>query len=167
MSFFAAVYKKDFRSLFRSPAAFAYLTVFTLLSGIFYYRGFLYFSSVCAEAPRGMVLNVNEAVFTPLHSNMVLLIVLLVPLLTMRLLAEERRSGTLELLRSYPSSGAGLVAAKFLSALIVFSLGLAATFLFPVYTLAFGRVDWGPILTALLGLLLGGAFLVSIGLLFS
>jgi ABC-2 type transport system permease protein len=167
MSFFPAVYKKDLRSIFGSPAAYVFLTSFVLLAGFFFYRGMLFLSAVSLQAARNTVINVNQIVFQPLYSNYVFILVLLIPLLTMRLFSEERKSGTLELLCSYPARPLALAAAKYACGLTVFSAGLLLTLVFPLLTSFFGYVEWAPILTSYAGLFLAGSALTALGALFS
>jgi ABC-2 type transport system permease protein len=89
------------------------------------------------------------------------------PFMTMRLFAEERRSGSIELLLTYPLRDGAILLGKYLAALALYGLMLVATLVYPLIVAYFAPLDWGPILTGYLGLLLlGGAFL-AVGILAS
>ncbi len=109
----------------------------------------------------------REASLRPLFNQVSVVLVILAPLLTMRLLAGERRNGTMELLLTSPIREGEIVLGKFLAGLGLYALLLTPT-LYYVLTLAlFGRPDAGPIVSLYLGLLLLGAALQSLGLLAS
>ena len=167
----ATVTKRELHAFFVSPVAYAFLVLFLLIAGYFFYRSLTYFSYVSLQAgyDRGAsgILNPNEAVLAPLYSNLVFLMLFALPILTMRLFAEEKKSGTLELLMSYPLTVPQIVFGKLLAALSVFALGLVSALLFPVILAVVGSIDWAPVLTAYLGLLLVAAAFCSVGLLFS
>jgi ABC-2 type transport system permease protein len=89
------------------------------------------------------------------------------PLLTMRLWAEEKRSGTVELLLTFPLRDIDIVLGKFLAALAVYGVLLVLTLLYPLIAAQFGQLDPGPILSGYLGTLLLGAALLALGFLCS
>ena len=89
---------------------------------------------------------------------------LIVPVITMRLLAEERRGGTLELLLTAPVREIEVVLAKFLASVAVIVTMLALTVAYPITLQIFGDPDWGPVYSGYLGLALLGAALTSLGL---
>jgi ABC-2 type transport system permease protein len=90
-----------------------------------------------------------------------------IPMLTMRLFAEEKRSGTIELLLTYPVRDGEVLAGKYLASLALFALLLALTLLYPGLVAYFTRVEWGPIFSGYLGLLLTGAVFLAVGVLVS
>lgn len=92
---------------------------------------------------------------------------LFVPAISMRLLAEERRSGNLEVLLTWPLADWELVAGKFLGAFALLALAVAATLPFPLAVAALGPLDWGPVIGGYLGLLLLGGAYLGLGLLAS
>ncbi len=95
---------------------------------------------------------------------MAVIFLFIVPFLTMRSFAEERKLKTMELLKTAPITDTQIVLAKFLAVGLFYSLLLIATFIFPILLLVYGEPDTGPLLLSYLGLwLLGGAFL-AIGL---
>jgi ABC-2 type transport system permease protein len=112
----------------------------------------------------GRDLNVTDAVLRPLFSNVSVILLLLIPLVTMRLFAEERRSGTIELLLTYPVRDGAVLVGKYLAAFTMYGVMLAGTLAYPIMLLSFTRVEWGPLLTGYLGLLLMGAMFLAVGL---
>jgi ABC-2 type transport system permease protein len=109
--------------------------------------------------------------FEGLASLPVLLNVLVIPLITMRALAEEKRSGTIELLITMPVKDSEVILGKYFAALGLVTLLLAATLLYPVAMFVWpwhmGALDWGPVWTAYLGLFLFSAAGIGIGMMFS
>jgi ABC-2 type transport system permease protein len=88
---------------------------------------------------------------------------LLVPALTMRLWAEERKQGTMEVLLTLPARDHELVAGKFLASWALLAVGLALTFVLPVTASMLGDLDWGPVVGGYIGALLLGAAYLSVG----
>jgi ABC-2 type transport system permease protein len=88
-------------------------------------------------------------------------------MLTTRLFAEEKKSGTIELLLTYPVRDGEVLAGKFLAAEALYAVLLALTLLYPAIVASFTRVEWGPILTGYLGLVLTGGTFLAVGLLIS
>jgi ABC-2 type transport system permease protein len=115
----------------------------------------------------GQNLSITENVMRPLFSNMSVVLLFFIPMITMRLFAEEKRAGTMELLLTYPVRDGEVLAGKFLSALGLYAVLLVLTLLYPALVAYFTRVEWGPILTGYLGLLLVGATFLAVGLLMS
>jgi ABC-2 type transport system permease protein len=111
----------------------------------------------------GRDLNVTDSVMRPLFSNISVILLLLMPLVTMRLFAEERRSGTIELLLTYPVRDGAVLAAKYLAALALYAIMIGLTALYPGIVMYFARLEWGPVLTGYLGLLLMGAAFIAVG----
>lgn len=163
--------KRELYAFFMSPVAYAVLGIFLLLCGYFFSRSIAYFSYLSVQAGYDASLqshvNGNELILRPLFSNITLLLVFLVPLLTMRTFAEEKKQGTLELLLSYPASDASIVLAKNSGCLLVVLAGLLGTGAYPAILFFLSNPDIGPILTGYLGLLFLAASLVSVGTLFS
>ncbi len=165
-----AVVRREWTAAFASPIAYVVCAVFAGLSGYFFSSGFNYFSLISFQAGRNpylVDLNVNQMVLAPTFGNMSIILLLMLPLLTMRLLAEEKRSGTFELVMSYPVREMEIILGKYLAALLVFAVMLLPTVLFPVLASVLAETDLGPVVTAYLGLfLLGGAF-IALGLFLS
>ena len=165
------IFKKELRLYFTSPIAWVILTIFLVIAGYFFYSIFAFFTLASMQSAMNPQfardLNVTDSVMRPLFSNMSVILLLLMPLLTMRLFAEERRSGTIELLLTYPVRDGAVLLGKYLAALALYAVMLALTLTYPALTLAFARLEWGPLVTGYLGLLLMGATFIAIGLLVS
>jgi ABC-2 type transport system permease protein len=165
------VLRKEMRLYFGSPVAYVVFTFFLLISGWFFSQIFLFYSDASMRSfvqPQfGQNLNVTENVMRPLFTNMSVVLLFFIPMLTMRLFAEEKKAGTMELLLTYPVRDGEILAGKFLAAAILYLVLLVLTLLYPGLVGYFTRVEWGPILTGYLGLLLVGGTFLAIGLLIS
>jgi len=160
-------FKKEMRLYFTSPVAYVVLAVFLVIAGYFFYSIFNFFAMAAMQAAMNPQmardLTVTESVLRPLFSNISVILLLLMPLVTMRLFAEERRSGTIELLLTYPVRDGAVLAGKYLAALGLYAIMIALTLLYPGIVVYFARLEWGPILTGYLGLLLMGATFIAVG----
>ncbi|MCX7787342.1 MAG: ABC-2 transporter permease [Spirochaetes bacterium] len=165
--FIRALYRKELRILTSSWILYVFFALFFFFTGWFYYQGILSYSAWSIQAPPGTVVNVQQHLFVPLYSNMMFFLTLLLPILTMRLVAEERRQGTYSLLVTYPGSPLALLGAKYLSALTVFLGGLLFSGLYPIITSLWGGVEWPLVCTTYLGVALCGSAILSMGLFFS
>jgi ABC-2 type transport system permease protein len=165
----AAIVQKEWHHYFGSPIAWVALFVWTLLFGIFFYFGITFFLEMSMRASQQAMqyggptrLSLNEMLIRPVIQNMAVVALFIAPMLTMRLFAEEKRQGTLELLATSPLSDLQVVIGKFLSAsglyLLMILAGLVNVALMWTYTE--NPPEWAPIVTGALGLLLlGGSFL--------
>jgi ABC-2 type transport system permease protein len=165
------VFKKEMRLYFGSPVASVVFTLFLLISGWFFSQIFLLYSDASMRAfmqpAFGQTLSITDNVLRPLFTNMSVVLLFFMPMLTMRLFAEEKRSGTIELLLTYPVRDGEVLAGKYLAGLALYAVLLALTWLYPGLIAYFARVEWGPVLTGYLGLLLIGAAFLGVGLLVS
>ncbi|MBW1917896.1 MAG: ABC transporter permease subunit [Deltaproteobacteria bacterium] len=159
-----AVLRKELAVYFSTPIFYLTGTFFLILGGYFFFSNVAYYNLLSFQAAQNPYLasqlNPGQMVFRPLLGTLAVVFLFLVPLITMRLFAEEKRSGTAELLFTYPLTDWGVILGKFLAALLVYAVLLGLTL---IYGLVFAWVtplDWGQILTGYLGLfLLGGTFL--------
>ncbi|MGH7340321.1 MAG: ABC transporter permease subunit, partial [Candidatus Rokuibacteriota bacterium] len=162
-----AIFKKEMRLYFTSPVAWAVFTIFLLIGGYFFYSIFAYFTLASMQSAMNPQmardLNVTDSVLRPLFSNISVILLLLMPLVTMRLFAEERRAGTIELLLTYPVRDGAVLAGKYLAALALYAIMIGLTLLYPAIVVYFARLEWGPVLTGYLGLLLMGATFIAVG----
>jgi len=162
-----AIFKKEMRLYFTSPVAWVVLTIFLFIAGYFFASIFSFFSQASIQSAMnpqmGRDLNVTDSVMRPLFSNISVILLLLMPLVTMRLFAEERRAGTIELLLTYPVRDGAVLAGKYLAALGLYALMIGLTVLYPLIVVYFARLEWGPVLTGYLGLLLMGATFIAVG----
>ncbi len=150
-----------------------YVTGFFILvlAGYFFYTNLLYYNIVslqaAAQAANPQVaaqLNLQQMVLRPLFGVLAIVLLFLVPTITMRLLAEEKRSGTAELLFTYPISDWAVILGKFLAALLVYVIFLAFTTSYFLALTFMTPVDWGAVGAGYLGLILLGASCFSLGL---
>jgi ABC-2 type transport system permease protein len=168
-----AIAAKDLRSQFVSPIAYVVLTGFLLLGGWFFFNllarfNFLLNMYLSFRNPEAMErLNLNEFVISPLLHNLSVILVILVPVITMRSFAEEKRSGTYELLMTSPLSITEIVLGKFLGAFGFVLIMIGLTAVYPLILLLYGDPEAGVILSGFLGLLLLGTAFVAVGLLTS
>jgi ABC-2 type transport system permease protein len=163
--------KKEIRSYFSSPIAYVVIFGFLLLVGYFFYSLVWWFNAQAMQMAQNpyyaQQVNINEMVFSPLFHNMSIILILVAPLLTMRLLAEEKKNGTDELLYTSPLSVGQIVLGKYFAALVMLAAMLGLTALLSIFAFAFGNPEVAPWLTGYLGLFLMGATFIAIGLFFS
>jgi ABC-2 type transport system permease protein len=112
-------------------------------------------------------MSIVEGVLRPLFQNMSVIMLLMMPILTMRLFSEEKKSGTIELLLTYPVRDGEVLLGKYLAALAVFAAMLALTLAYPLIMAWVTPLEAGPLATGYLGLLLQGAAFIAIGILIS
>ncbi|HAH16541.1 MAG: ABC transporter permease [Proteobacteria bacterium] len=145
-----AVSRRELYAYLVSPMAYAVASVFLLVNGFIF---FLILAQGFAEA--------NLKAILPTTAFLLLLVI---PVLTMRLVAEERSSGTIELLMTFPLTDAQVVVGKFLATLITYALMLVPTLAYVLIIVIYGATEWGPIMSAYIGLLLLGGAFISLGL---
>jgi ABC-2 type transport system permease protein len=143
------IFKREFASYFNSPIAFIYLTVFLGLSGWLFFKGFFL---------------VGEASMRPFFGLLPWIFLFFLPAVTMRLWAEERKVGTMELLMTFPLTDVEAVLGKFLASFTFLLVSLALSFVLPLVVAALGDPDPGQIVGGYAGAVLMGAAYLSIGL---
>src|SRR6266704_2784466 len=162
------IFKKEMRLYFTSPIAYVVVAIFALIAGYFFARIFKFFTLASMQSMMNPAmareLNVTDSVMRPLFSNVSVILLLLMPLVTMRSFAEERRSGTIELLLTYPVRDGAVLLGKYLAALVLYACMLVLTLVYPGIVVYFARLEWGPLLTAYVGLLLMGATFIAVGI---
>lgn len=164
---------KELRAYFVSPVAYVVLTGFLLLGGWFFFNLLsrfnllltLYTQFQGGEAANR--LNLNDYVIAPLMHNLSIVLVILVPMITMRSFAEEKKSGTYELLLTSPLRTGELVLGKFLASFFFICIMIGLTGVYPIILLVFGNPEVGVMIAGYLGLLLLATVFVSVGLLTS
>ncbi len=165
------VAKKEIRSYFYSPIAYAVVAVFLVLVGFFFYSLISWFNSMAIQMTQNpyyyQQANINQMVYSPLFHNISIILLLMLPLLTMRLFSEEKKMGTDELLFTSPVSVNEIILGKFAASLFVLFVMLLLTALLSIFTFAYGNPELAPILNGYLGLFLMGAAFIAIGLFFS
>jgi ABC-2 type transport system permease protein len=158
--------RRELYSYFVSPIAWVLLTIFAFLSGAFTYiitASFVRASLEGQMTGQSFPMNVNEQVIRPLFSNVAVIGLFLIPLISMRLFAEEKRQGTIELLITSPVHDLEIVLGKWLSAVIMYSALLLVLLLDYSFLFLYGQPDWKPVITGFLGVLLFGACLLALG----
>jgi ABC-2 type transport system permease protein len=141
---------KELKSYFVSPIAYVIIAFWLLATGLFFYL---------------ILVNVRTASLQELFGTVTVLLLLIGPALTMRLLSEEQRTGSLELLMTAPIRDWEVVLGKFLAAVLLFIAMMALTLIYPILMQLFGGTpDWGPIFSGYLGLLLFASSFLAIGL---
>ena len=168
---FCPVYGKEMYRIFASSIFYVVAFIFLALAGYFFYSAVAYYSLLSFQAGRnpflGQQLNLGEMVLEPFFGSIGIVLLLMVPLITMRLFAEEKKTGTVELLLTYPISDRGAVLGKFTAALSVVALILTGTLPAMVVLSAFTTPPWATIFSGYLGLVLMSSAFVSLGVLAS
>jgi ABC-2 type transport system permease protein len=166
MSNVLTILRKELNSYFRSPIAYLVLAFFGFLAGYFFYVYVALFVDRSVQSQMGgrsMPMDVNEWVIRPLLANLSVIGLFMIPMITMRLFAEEKRSGTIELLATSPVRDIEVILGKWLAALVLYASALAISALSVATLYMYGKPDLAPILTGYLGLLLQGGSLLAIG----
>jgi ABC-2 type transport system permease protein len=168
-----AIAGKELRSYFVSPIAYVVITGFLLLGGWFFFNLLARFSlllqiySSFRNPEAQMRLNLNEFVIAPLLHNLSVVLVILVPVITMRSFAEEKRSGTYELLMTSPLSITEIIAGKFLGCVAFLLIMIGLTGIYPIILMAYGNPELGIMASGYLGLTLLAIAFATVGLLTS
>jgi len=156
---------KDLRSLFMSPLAWAILAIVEAIVAYFF---LIYLNYFVELQPRLVSLpnapGVSNIVIAPLFSTIAIILLLVVPLLTMRMISEERRNKTLSLLISAPISNTQIILGKFLGVMGFFCVLLLLVTLMPVSLLLGGHIDFGLLSADILALLMLLCSFVALGL---
>lgn len=166
-----AIVEKEWRHYFGSPIAYVILFAWTFLSGVFFVFAFSFFlerSMMTAQQMEfgGFKLSLNEMLIRPVFHNMAVVTLFMTPMLTMRLFAEEKRQGTIELLATSPLTNLQIILGKFLAALGLYGIMVLAGFANLVLVWQYATVppEWKPVATGLLALFLFGGSSIALGL---
>jgi ABC-2 type transport system permease protein len=143
---------RQFRGYFNGPVAYIVICIVLLALGFFFWTPFFL---------------MNHASVREMFRLLGIMLAFAVPAITMGLLAEERRSGTIELLITMPVREAEVIFGKFLAAIGLLGVLLACTLPYPISVSMLGNLDWGPVFTGYLGLFLQAAAMAAIGLMCS
>lgn len=147
-----AIFKRELKAYFTSPLGYVFLAIFYAFSGLFFYI----FS-----------LSVGSTDISSVFLMMFIVLMVFVPLLTMRLLSEDKKQKTDQLILTAPVSLLSIVMGKFLAAYAIFAIGVAVMPVYGFVMSTFATVSWLPIWGNTVGLLLLGGIFVSIGLFIS
>jgi len=165
MSNIMAIAHKELKSYFASPIAYIVLGFFALMFGFFFYSLLLYFDRQGMQG--GPTVNVNEQLIRPVFLNATVIFLFVLPMVTMRTYAEEKRSGTMELLLTAPLTDLQIILGKFLGAMGLFASMLALSLIHMAVVFWRGDPEVMPVVTTYVGLILMGGCFVSLGLLIS
>ncbi len=170
MNFVWLIARKDIRSYFYSPVAYCVIGSFLLLVGWMFSNLFGYYVESLqqfAAFSAGGKPTLTENLLRPLFGNMNVVLLFVAPFVTMRLLAEETKDHTMELLRTAPLKPLHIVLGKFCAGLGVILIMLAATLVYPALLYFMTDPDWGVVFCGYLGVVLLAATYVAIGLFWS
>src|SRR5271154_243097 len=154
--------RRELSSYFRSPIAYGVMAFFALIAGYFFFVAVAYFVRRGLESSmmgQSVPMDLNEYVIRPVFSNISVIGLFLIPMITMRLFAEEKRTGTIELLVTSPLRDLEIILGKWLAAVILYAAMLGISMVSILLLYAYGRPDWKPMLIGYLGLLLQGGCL--------
>lgn len=143
-----AITKRELRAYFASPVAYIVISIFLLFSGFFFFKDFFYF---------------RQAEMRNFFQLLPLLFTVFVPAMTMRLFAEEKQSGSIEILLTMPVTNFDVVIGKFLAGTIFAASALAPTLLYLLTIIYTGSPDPGPLAGGYIGALFLGAAYAAIG----
>jgi ABC-2 type transport system permease protein len=167
-----AILRKELKVAFTTPVAYAAFTVFSIVSSFFFLRLLVRFQDAIDRNTQMrpnllQYMNFTDQVLSPLVYDAAIMLVFVVPFLTMRLIAEERRTRSFELLMTLPVSPWQIAWGKYLATLALLACMLALTLVYPLLVHLYaqvGGVAWETVGTGLLGLFLLGAAFSALGL---
>lgn len=143
---------RQFRSYFNGPVAYIVICLVMLFLGFFFWKPFFLYGRATARE---------------MFTYFALILTFAAPMLTMGLLAEEKRSGTIELLITMPVRDSEVILGKFLGVLGLYAVLVGLTLPYPISIATLGNLDWGPVFAGYIGLFLQGSALLAIGLMAS
>ena len=158
--------RKELGSYFASPIAYVLLVMFGVVFGYMFWNalGEFVVAGIQSEmSGRSFPMNLNEWIIRPLLSNLNVINLFFVPLITMRLFAEEKRTGTIELLATSPVRDIEIILGKWLASVALYACLLLFTALNFAFLFKYGHPDWKPLLVGYLGILLLAGALLAIG----
>jgi ABC-2 type transport system permease protein len=164
-----ALTAKELRAYFSSPIAWVLMGLFAALFGFFYYAYLTQFvqESMGGQFGQQQPVNINQSMIRGLLGNATVIILFLLPMVTMRSYAEEKRSGTIELLLTSPIKDIEIVLGKFCGAMVMYAGFLAVAALYIGILFVYGNPAWQSVVTGFVGLLLLGGGFIAMGLFIS
>ena len=158
--------RKELGSYFASPIAYVLLAAFSFVFGLFFWlflQRFVYYGLQMQMRGQSFPMNLNEDLLRPLLSNASVMALFFIPMITMRLFAEEKRTGTIELLATSPIRDSEIIIGKWLAAVLLYAVLLFFGALNLVFVFKYGNPEWKPLAIGYLGLLLQAGALLAIG----
>ncbi len=170
-----AVFSREFRSFFVSPVAYGVILIFLAIAGFFFFTqlsNFLHQSMQALTRARyyqqtAPTFNINLYIVRPVLHNFGLIILFMIPGITMKLFAEEKKTGTIELLLTSPITNMQIIFGKFFAGLALYTIMLIPTVVYMAILFIWGNPEIAPIITGYIGLLLVGASFLAVGLFIS
>jgi ABC-2 type transport system permease protein len=166
------IFKREARYFYTSPIAYVVIVIFTAVFGFLYFRNLTYYSQLSYQLMQNPYfpqrIDLVLGVFAPLFSSNSIVFLLVIPPISMRLFSEEKKSGTIELMFTYPVKDIQMVIGKWLASVTILVVMLALSVPGPIMAFKFaGSWEWGPILAGYLGMFLMGLSFLSLGVLIS
>ncbi len=162
--------RRDFMAYFTSPLAYILISLLLLITGYMFSQivfGFIQHMMTYQQFNMGKPVSITEGVIQPLFGSINTILLFIFPMITMRLIAEERKNETLPLILTSPITLMQFILGKFLSSVLLISVMLALTLVYPIVLQVYGNPEWGPIVGGYLGTLLMVSCYLAIGLFFS
>lgn len=166
MSNTLTIWRKELQSYFRSPIAYGVIAFFALIAGYMFYSSVVIFVSASIRSSmmgQSQPMNVNDYVIRPIFGNVSVIFLIVIPMIAMRLFAEEKRSGTIELLMTSPVKDWEIILGKWFAAMTLYCAMLLTLLISMASLFFYGQPDLRPMLTGFLGLLLLGGSMLSVG----
>lgn len=162
--------RKEIQAYFQSPLAYVLVGAYAAMFGYFFWSLVYFFVRASMQSQmsgRAMPMNLNELVIRNLLGNCGVLCLFMIPMLTMRLFAEEKSRGTMELLLTSPLRDWEILLGKWAGAVTMYTSLLLFSGLNMVFLFAYGKPDWKPLAVGYLGLILQGAAMLALGMFLS
>jgi ABC-2 type transport system permease protein len=168
----AEIYKRELKFYFSTSIAYVVMVIFTAIFGFLFFRNLTYYSELSYQLMQNPYyaqrVDLILGVFSPLFNTNSIILLMVIPPISMRLFAEEKKSRTIELLFTYPVKDIQIVMGKWLAAITIIFLMLLLTAPSPFMAFKFAEsAEWGPILAGYLGIFLMGVAFLSLGILIS
>ncbi len=148
-----AIFKRELKSYFNSPIGYVVLAVLLLLFGYFYYTVLIY--------------GISQYIATSVYGNMFTMCMMIIPIITMKSLSEDKKNKTDQALITAPVGVTSIVLGKFLAAFCVYAIAMLLTLVPSLIISMFSDLAWGPIIGNVVGSMLYGAAMISIGVFIS
>lgn len=160
--------KRELSSIFKRPFAYTILIIFSVINGYLFYTYTIYYSQHSAQLiPSGYLTNeitIASMILYPFFQNLSFIFLIITPLISMRQIAEEKKSGNWELLCTYPVSHRSIILGKFTGIFFFLVLMLGLTLLYPLALTNYASIEWPIVFTSCLGLVLVIASYSAIGI---
>ena len=161
---------KEFRSYFLSPVGYSVISSFLFITGYMFYQRLVFFVKQSVAGDRigqQLQMSLNDAIVKPLYGTINVLFLFIIPVITMRLISEEKKTKTIELLLSSPVSAWQIVVGKYKGAMLLVMTALLCTFIYPLVLYMGGNPDMGQVFSMYIGLVLLSSVYVATGVLWS